>query len=100
MEVPRLGVKPELQLSAYTTAIATEDPSRIYNLHHSPWQHLIINPLSEARDQTSVLMHASWVCYHRATTGTPHIYLSDKYNTCQSCPSNPTQQSKLSKMPI
>ena len=35
MEVPRLGVKSELQLQAYTTATATLDPSRVCNLHHS-----------------------------------------------------------------
>ena len=34
-EVPRLGVEPEQQLPAYTTAIATWDPSHICNLHHS-----------------------------------------------------------------
>ena len=33
MEVPRPGVKSELQLSAYTTA--TQDPSHICELHHS-----------------------------------------------------------------
>ena len=33
MEVPRLGVKFELQLLAYTTA--TPDPSRIWNLYHN-----------------------------------------------------------------
>ena len=64
MEVPRLGVKSELQLPAYTTATATRDPSRICNLHHNSWQHQIFNPLSEARDQTRVLMATSWVCYH------------------------------------
>ena len=35
MEVPRLGVKSELQLQAYTTATATWNPSHIYDLHHS-----------------------------------------------------------------
>ena len=35
MEVPRLGVQSELQLPAYTTAIATPGPSRVYDLHHS-----------------------------------------------------------------
>ena len=35
MEVPMLGVKSELQLPAYTTATATQDPSHICNLHHS-----------------------------------------------------------------
>ena len=35
MEVPRPGVELELQLLAYTTAIATWDLSFICNLHHS-----------------------------------------------------------------
>ena len=35
MDVPRLVVKTELQLLAYTTAKATQDPNRIFNLHHS-----------------------------------------------------------------
>ena len=52
MEVPRLGVELELLLLAYTTATATPDPSRVCNLHHRSWQHWILNPLSEARDQT------------------------------------------------
>ena len=29
LEIPRLGVKSELQLPAYTTAIATQDPSHV-----------------------------------------------------------------------
>ena len=35
MEVPRPGVQLELQLPAIATATATQDPSRIYDLHHS-----------------------------------------------------------------
>ena len=35
MEVPRLGVKSELWLPAYTTATATQDPSRVCYLHNS-----------------------------------------------------------------
>ena len=35
MEVPRLGVKLELQLPAYTTATATQDLSHVFDLHHS-----------------------------------------------------------------
>ena len=35
MEGPRLGVELELQLQAYTTAMATPDPSHICDLHHS-----------------------------------------------------------------
>ena len=56
MEAPRQGVKPELQLAAYTTATATPDPSRICDLHHSSWQCRILNPLSETRDQTRNLL--------------------------------------------
>ena len=33
MQVPRLGVESELQLQAYTTAMAMPDPSHIYDLH-------------------------------------------------------------------
>ena len=62
MEVPRLGLKLELQLPAYATATATRDLSLICDLHHSSWQGWILNPLSEARDQTHVLLYASWVC--------------------------------------
>ena len=67
MEVPRLGVKSELQLPAYATAAATWDPSRVCDLPHS-W---ILNPLSKAWNQTRALMYTSWVCYYWATMGTP-----------------------------
>ena len=60
MEVPRLGVESELKLPAYTTATATRDLSRAYDLHHSSRQ-CQNNPLSEARDRTRVLMDASQV---------------------------------------
>ena len=61
IEVPRLGVSSELQLPAYVTATATPDPSHICDLHHSSWQCQILNPPSEARDQTHVLMDTSQV---------------------------------------
>ena len=55
--------------------IATPDPSCLFDLHHSSWQHLILNPLSEARDWTHILMDTSRVRYRWATTGTPSIVL-------------------------
>ena len=41
---------------AYATATATRDPSRVCDLHHSPWQCQILNPPGEARDRTHNLM--------------------------------------------
>ena len=35
MEVTRLEVELELQLPAYATATAMQDPSYIWDLHHS-----------------------------------------------------------------
>ena len=63
MDVPRLGVEMELQLPAYTRATATWALSLIYDLHHSLLQHWLLNPLSEARDRTCILMDTSWVHY-------------------------------------
>ena len=70
MEVPRLGVKSELQLPAYTTATTMPDLSCICELHHSSRQRWILNPLFEARDGTHVLTDTSPAHYHGATTGT------------------------------
>ena len=70
IEVPRLGVKSELQLLAYTTAIAIQDPNHVWDLHWSSRQHRILNSLSEARDRTGILTDTSrgsgapcFVCY-------------------------------------
>ena len=62
MEVPRLGVKLELQPPACTTTTVRRDPIQVCNLHHSSWQCRTLHPLSEARDQTHILMDTSWVC--------------------------------------
>ena len=56
MEVPRLGVKSELQLPACITTTGTPDPSHICDLYHSSGQRQILNLLSEARVQTRNLM--------------------------------------------
>ena len=45
MEVPRLGVKLELQLPTYVTATTRADLSHVCEVHHSLWQHWIPNPL-------------------------------------------------------
>ena len=50
MEVPRLGIKLELQLLVYTTDTAMWDLSCVCTLHNSWQQHQILNLLSEARD--------------------------------------------------
>ena len=63
MEVPRLGVKSELQLPAYNTATATPDPTRVCNLHHSSRQRRVLKPLSKDRNLTCVRMDASQICY-------------------------------------
>ena len=63
MEVPRLGVKLELQLPTYVTATATQDPSHIRDLHHSSQQFQVLNPPSEARDPTHIVMDTSQVPY-------------------------------------
>ena len=54
--VPRLGVESEMQLPTYTTGTATPDLNFVCDLHHSSWQHWILNRLSKARDQTCILM--------------------------------------------
>ena len=71
MEVPRLRVKSELQPQAYATATATQDPSWVCELRHSSRQCWILNPLSEARDRTPILMVPSRIHFHFTTTGTP-----------------------------
>ena len=61
MEVPRLGVKAQLQLPAYATATATGDPSHVFDLYHSSWQGPIADLLSKARDQTRNLIIPSHI---------------------------------------
>ena len=61
MEVPRLGVESELYLQAYTIATAMWNPNQVCDLHHSSQQCRILNPLSEARDQTHNLMIPSQI---------------------------------------
>ena len=66
-----IGVESELQLKPYATATATSDLSYICKLHHSSWQHRILNPLSKTRERTHIPMNTGQVRYHWATVGTP-----------------------------
>ena len=56
VEVPRLGVRSELQLLPYATATAALDPSCMGSLCCSLRQCQVLNPLSEARNRTHILM--------------------------------------------
>jgi len=69
MEVPRQGIKLELQPPAAATACATAtcDRSRICDLRHSSWRHRILNPLSE--DTSSWIMVGFVTRW--TTTGSP-----------------------------
>ena len=62
MEIPRLGVKSELQPLAYATAML--DLNCVCDLHHSAWQLSILNPLSKARDQICVLVVTGQIRFH------------------------------------
>ena len=76
MEVPRLGVDLELQLPVYATATAMPDPSHVCDLQHSSWQcQSLINPLSDARNQTHNLIVPSQIRFLCATMGTPITYI-------------------------
>ena len=63
MGVPRLVAEWELQLLAHSTATAMWDLSHVCDLSYSSWQCWILNPLSETRDQTHILMDTSQVHY-------------------------------------
>ena len=73
MDVPRLRVQSELQLLASTTATATWDLSRVCDLPHSSGQHQILNPLSEDRNQTYILIGTSQIHFHWPMKGTPFV---------------------------
>ena len=75
MEVPRLGIKLELQPPAYTTATATQDLSQVCNLHHSSQQHWILNPLSRPGIEPATSWFLVGFINHFAMMGTPRINL-------------------------
>ena len=59
MKVPKPGV--------YATTTAIPDVRCICGLHHSLWQHRILNPLSEAENWTCILMDTGQIRFHRVT---------------------------------
>ena len=74
MKVPRPGVESEPQLPVFATVTTMQDLSHVCNLHHSSWQQQILNPLSEARDQTCNLMVPSQIRFCCTMTGTPPLF--------------------------
>ena len=76
MQVPKLGIKSELQLLAYARATAMQDWSHICNLNHSSQQCCITGLLSETRDITHILTDTSQIHFHCTTMATPGICLS------------------------
>ena len=76
MEVPVLGVESGCRWSAYIhhNHINTTSKPHLSPTHGSG-KHQILNPLSKARDQTSVLMDTSRPCYHWAATVTLFFFL-------------------------
>ena len=71
MEVPRLGAELKLWPPVYATATAMQDLSLVCDLYHSSQQCWILNPLSESRDRTCILMDTSRIRFRCAPTGTP-----------------------------
>ena len=79
MEFPRLGGQIGTAAAGLATATATWDLSHVCDLHHSSWQHRILNPLSETRDWTCILMDPSQVCYCWVTTGAPSAHFKTRF---------------------
>ena len=85
MEVPRWGIKLELQLPAYATATATVlDPNFMYELHHSSQQGGSLTHWAGP----GIKPASSWILVgfinHWAITGTPG---SQIFNTNDRTPS-------------
>ena len=74
MEVPRLGVKLELQLPAYATATAIPDRGPTCGLGRSSWQCQILNPLIEARDPTCMLTDTSLILNPLSHKGNSSVF--------------------------
>ena len=58
------------------------DLSSVCDLHHSSWQHWLLNPLSEARDQTRNLEVPNWIYFCCTITRIPKFYYYYYYYYC------------------
>ena len=76
-EVSRLGIKSELQLLAYALASAMPELSHIHDLCHSLQEHQILNPLSNARDQTCILLDTSQILNLLSHNGSSKSHIFD-----------------------
>ena len=74
MEVPRLEVQLELQLPAYTTAIATGDPSLIFDLYCSLQQCWILNHQARPGIKPASSWTLCWVLNLLSHNRTPPCY--------------------------
>ena len=63
-------IKLELQLPAYATATAMQDPSHVWDLHKSSRQRQILDPPSKGRDQIHVLIGNNQIHFRYATRET------------------------------
>ena len=73
MDIPRLGVESEIELPAYATTTAMQDPSHVCDLHHISRQCRIPDSQSQARDGTHILMDTSQIHFHCTEMGTPKM---------------------------
>ena len=79
MEVCRLGGESELQLLAYIRAIATQDPSCIFDLLCNLWQPWILNPLSKAGIEPTSSWIPCWVLTPLSHNGNSNMYTLKGY---------------------
>jgi len=74
VKVPRQEFRDRIRAEAaglYRSHSNTRS-SCIHELHHSSWQHQILNP-SQTSNWSCILMDTSRICYLWATMGTPYV---------------------------
>ena len=78
MDVPSLGIELELQLLTHATGTTAPDLHCVCDLHHSSEQGQILNPLSEARDRTSILIDTGWILNPLSHNGNSQRFILNK----------------------